>query len=47
MTSITIHGNLAKEFGNSFKLQVSSVKHAFDAIDANRPNFKNKIKKHK
>ena len=45
MTSIKLHGALAKEFGSSFNFDIKTVKEAFDAIDANNPRFISKIKK--
>ena len=45
MTSISLHGALAKEFGTSFNFKIKTVKEAFDAIDANKPTFKSKLTK--
>ena len=45
MTSIKLHGALAREFGSSFNFNIKTVKEAFDAIDANNPRFISKIKK--
>ena len=43
MTKIKLHGIIAKEFVESFELNVSSAKEVFDAIDANNPKFKKRI----
>lgn len=43
MTTINLHGVLAKEFGNSFKLKIRKAKEVFQAIDANRNNFINRV----
>lgn len=43
MVKIYLHGILAKEFGNFFKLNVSNCFSALKAIDTNKKNFFNRI----
>lgn len=45
MTNIYLHGELRNKFGSEFKLEISSLKEAFLAINANRKGFLNEIKK--
>lgn len=39
MTSIHLHGILAKEFGKEMVLNIRKPKEIFNAIDCNKPNF--------
>ena len=39
MTIVNIHGILAREFGNSFKLSLPNPKDVLEAIDCNREGF--------
>ena len=43
MTEVVLHGIIRKEFGESFRLNISSMKEVFQAIDANRPGFRKKM----
>jgi len=43
MTSITLHGILAKEFGESFKMKIYKAANVIKAIDVNRKNFNKRI----
>lgn len=43
MKEIILHGILAKEFGHSFKMQISKPKHCLKALNANLDNFINRI----
>jgi predicted phage tail protein len=43
MTTITLHGILAKEFGNVFNMKIYRAANAIKAIDANRKNFQKRI----
>lgn len=43
MTSIRLHGVLAKGFGNVFSMKIGRASQAIEAIDANRPGFIKKI----
>ena len=45
MTNIKIYGIMSKTFGEEIDLKVGSINHLFDAIDANRPGFIQKINK--
>jgi predicted phage tail protein len=44
MTKIILHGILAKEFGDSFEMNISRPKDAIKAINANFINFENRIR---
>jgi predicted phage tail protein len=44
MTKIILHGILAKEFGDSFEMDISRPKDAIKAINANFINFENRIR---
>jgi predicted phage tail protein len=39
MTTIKLHGLLAKEYGETFKMRISNPKHVLQAIDCNRAGF--------
>lgn len=43
MTTINLHGVLAKEFGSSFKMKIRKATEVFKAIDANRNDFINRV----
>lgn len=43
MTTITLHGILAKEFGNVFNMKIYRAANTIKAIDANRKNFQKRI----
>ena len=43
MTTIRLHGILAKEFGDFFSMELDNAKDVFDAIGANRSGFKKRI----
>lgn len=43
MTTIRLHGILKKEFGDTFKGEISKPREAFAVIEANRPRFKKRI----
>jgi predicted phage tail protein len=43
MTTINLHGALAKEFGSSFKMKIRKATEVFKAIDANKNNFINRV----
>jgi predicted phage tail protein len=43
MTSITLHGILAREFGENFKMQIYKAANVIKAIDVNRKNFNKRI----
>jgi len=43
MTSITLHGILAKEFGENFKMKIYKAVNVIKAIDVNRKNFNKRI----
>jgi len=43
MTNITLHGILAKEFGESFKMKIYKAANVIKAIDVNRKNFNKRI----
>ena len=43
MTKITLHGLLAEEFGDSFKMDIGRPDLVFEAIDANRGGFKKRV----
>ena len=43
MTTITLHGILAKEFGNTFNMKIYRAINTVKAIDANRKNFQKRI----
>lgn len=43
MTNIKLHGILAKEFCESTKLELAKASDVVRGIDANRPNFQNRI----
>ena len=43
MTKILLHGILAKEFGESFEMDISRPKDVIKAINANFSNFQNRI----
>jgi len=43
MTTITLHGILAKEFGNVFNMKIYRAANTIKAIDANRRNFQKRI----
>lgn len=43
MTTINLHGILAKEFGNSFQMRIRKSSEVFQAIDVNRTNFINRV----
>jgi predicted phage tail protein len=43
MTTIILHGILAKEFGETFRMKISRAKEALDAINCNRENFIKRI----
>jgi predicted phage tail protein len=43
MTNITLHGILAKEFGENFKMQIYKAANVIKAIDVNRKNFNKRI----
>jgi predicted phage tail protein len=44
LTTVTLYGPLAKEFGRDWKLAVSSPAEAIQLIEANRPGFLNWIR---
>ena len=43
MTDIILHGILAKEFGERFKMKIHKAKNVIKAIDVNRRNFHQRI----
>lgn len=43
MTTINLHGILAKEFGKVFSMKIRKPKDAIMAINTNRPNFSKRI----
>lgn len=43
MTTINLHGILAREFGNSFSMKIKKPKQVIDAISCNKPLFKKRI----
>jgi predicted phage tail protein len=43
MTTINLHGVLAKEFGSSFEMKIRKATEVFKAIDANKNNFINRV----
>ena len=43
MTNIILHGILAKEFGENFKMQIYKAANVIKAIDVNRRNFNKRI----
>lgn len=43
MVEVRLHGELAKDFGRVWSLDIKSPKEAIAAIDANRPGFRRKI----
>lgn len=43
MTTIRLHGILAKEFGKEMYYKIRKPKEVFNAIDANKPNFIKRI----
>jgi len=43
MTSIILHGILAKEFQPSFRMEIRKAANVVKAIDANRPSFNKRI----
>jgi predicted phage tail protein len=43
MTKIILHGILAKEFGDSFHMEISKPKDIINALDANFSNFRNRV----
>ena len=43
MTTITLHGILAKEFGESFRMKIHKAANVIKAIDVNRRNFNKRI----
>ncbi len=43
MTTVHLHGILAKEFGKEMSFKVRRPKDVFQAIDANRPNFLKRV----
>lgn len=43
MTTVTLHGILAKEFQETFNLNISSPKEVFDAISCTYANFRHRI----
>lgn len=43
MTDIILHGILAKEFGEKFKMKINKAKNVVKAIDVNRRNFHQRI----
>lgn len=43
MTTITLHGILAKEFGESFRMKIYKAANVVKAIDVNRRNFNKRI----
>jgi len=43
MTDIILHGILAKEFGESFKMKIYRASNVIKAIDVNRTNFNKRI----
>lgn len=43
MTTINLHGILAKEFGNSFQMKIRKSREVFQAIDVNKNNFIHRI----
>ena len=45
MTNVYLHGELRNLFGESFKLKINSPKEVFSAINANRKNFAETVKK--
>jgi predicted phage tail protein len=45
MTNVYLHGELRNLFGDYFKLNINSPKEAFSAINANRRNFAETVKK--
>ena len=45
MTNVYLHGELRNLFGECFKLNISSPKEVFSAINANKKTFANTVKK--
>lgn len=43
MTTVQIHGSLAKEFRSSFRFAINRPKEVFDAISCSHPNFRNRL----
>ena len=43
MTNIILHGILAKEFGENFRMQIHKAANVIKAIDVNRRNFNKRI----
>jgi predicted phage tail protein len=43
MTSINLHGILAREYGDTMIMKIRKPKEVFNAIDANKPNFIKRI----
>jgi len=43
MTTITLHGVLAKEFQKSFNLSIKRPKEVFDAISCSYPQFRHRV----
>lgn len=43
MTTITLHGILAKEFGENFRMKIHKAANVIKAIDVNRRNFNKRI----
>lgn len=43
MTTVNIHGSLAKEFRPSFTFAIKRPKEVFDAISCSCPNFRNRL----
>ncbi len=43
MTTITLHGILAKEFKRTFNLAIKRPKEVFDAISCSHENFRNRL----
>jgi predicted phage tail protein len=43
MTTINLHGILAREFGNSFSMKIKKPKQVIDAITCNKASFKKRI----
>ena len=43
MTTVVLHGILAKEFQKTFSFQMKRPKEVFDAIACNHKNFRHRI----
>jgi hypothetical protein len=43
MTNIILHGILAKEFGENFRMKIHKAANVFKAIDVNRKNFNKRM----